>query len=587
MARRARTDAVVLLGYVTIAFLYFGLRLLPHPGRAILGTGRDPQIYIWSFAWWPHAIGAWENPFFTHAIYAPDGINLAWTTTVPGLAVLFAPLTLLVGPTASYNVAAMLMPALSAFTAYLLCRHLSRSLWPALVGGYLFGFSAYMLGQELGHLHLTSVFCLPLVALVVVRGAQGELAARGVAWRLGILLAFQIYLSTEVFFTLSFVLVVALGLAFVLVSDARPALRRLWQPIVAGYAAGAVLASPLLYYAATGYIGGSINDPKLYSGDLLDFIVPTHLIAAGGPALYGISKHFPSSQVEQGAYLGVPTLAAVAWFGIRERSSAVARFLIVALAATMFATLGTALWIEGHREFSLPWRFVARLPVFDNVLPVRFAVFTSLAAAVIVTLWASSSRRWAAITLPVLAVLALVPGLEQADFRNFPERLAFFTDGTYRCLPRNENLAIFPYGFWGDSMLWQAETGFYFRMADGYLRPKPPPANIADPTIRELTYTTDNPTMAQIMAFARNKHVDRILSVEMFVHPNGQQMHRFGPLQFEGGMLVAPACGYPPLNAHSRLLPPWIYVNGVGVYATKANLAKLAASKHAAAKTKP
>ncbi|HWB21982.1 MAG TPA: hypothetical protein VG652_03740 [Gaiellaceae bacterium] len=579
MTRRARTNAFVLLGYTGIAFLYFGFRLLPHPGRAVLGAGRDPQIFIWSFAWWPHAIGNWENPFVTHAIYAPDGINLAWATTVPGLAVPFAPLTILFGPTASYNVAAMLMPALSAFTAFLLCRHLTHRLWPALVGGYLYGFSAYMLGEELGHLHLTSVFCLPLVALVIVQGLQSELGPRAVAVRLGVLLALQLYLSTEVLFTLTFVLALALGLGFCLVPRSRLALRSLVWPIAAGYGIGAILGAPLLYYAATGYIGDSINDPNLYSGDLLNFVVPTHLLAAGGPALYGISQHFPSSQVEQGAYLGIPTLIAVVWFALRERRSPTARFLVVALLATMLATLGSALWIEGHRELSLPWHLLVDLPVFDNVLPVRFAVYGSLAAAVIVALWASKSRRWAAILLPVLAVAALVPGLETPDFRNFPQRLAFFTDGTYKCLPRNENLAIFPYGFWGNSMLWQAESGFWFRMADGYLRPKPPPDNIADPTIRELTYTTANPTMPQIMAFVRDKDVSRILSVEEYVHPDGRQMHRFGELQSSGGMLLAPACGYPALTPHSQLLPPWIYVNGVGVYATKENLAKLKASR--------
>ena len=125
MSRRARTNALVLLGYAAVSFAYFGWRLAAHPGRYILGSGRDPQIFVWSFAWWPHAIETWQNPFFTHAIYAPTGINLAWATTVPGLALAFWPLTQAFGPTVSYNLAALAMPALSAWTAYLLCRHLT------------------------------------------------------------------------------------------------------------------------------------------------------------------------------------------------------------------------------------------------------------------------------------------------------------------------------------------------------------------------------------------------------------------------------------------------------------------------------
>ena len=57
-------------------------------------------------------------------------------------------MTLLAGPIVAYNLAAVLMPALAAWTAYLLCRHVSGALWPSVVGGYVFGFSGYMLGQD-------------------------------------------------------------------------------------------------------------------------------------------------------------------------------------------------------------------------------------------------------------------------------------------------------------------------------------------------------------------------------------------------------------------------------------------------------
>ncbi len=108
----------------------------------MLGSGRDPEIFVWSFAWWQHALATGQNPFVSHAVYAPDGINLAWATSVPGLAIPFVPLTWLFGPVASYNVAALLLPAAAAWTAFLLCRYLTGALWPSLVGGYLFGFSA-------------------------------------------------------------------------------------------------------------------------------------------------------------------------------------------------------------------------------------------------------------------------------------------------------------------------------------------------------------------------------------------------------------------------------------------------------------
>ena len=115
-----------------------GIRPLVESGHHFIGYGYDPQIFIWSLAWWPHAVAHGDNPFVTRAIWFPYGLNLTWSTTIPGLALLFAPVTLLAGAIVAYDVAAVLLPALAAWTAYLLCRYLTGALWPSLVGGYLF-----------------------------------------------------------------------------------------------------------------------------------------------------------------------------------------------------------------------------------------------------------------------------------------------------------------------------------------------------------------------------------------------------------------------------------------------------------------
>src|SRR5438309_700858 len=70
---------------------------------------------------------------------------------------------------------AILAPALAAWTAFLLARSLTGRFWLALVAGYLFGFSAYEIGQSRGHLHMTLVFLVPLCALLVVRRYAGQL----------------------------------------------------------------------------------------------------------------------------------------------------------------------------------------------------------------------------------------------------------------------------------------------------------------------------------------------------------------------------------------------------------------------------
>ena len=52
---------------------------------------------------------------------------------------------------------------------------------------------------------------------------------------------------------------------------------------------------------------------------------------------------------------------------------------------------------------------------------------------------------------------------------------AFFSTGLYRqYLAPGETVIVLPYGILGEGMLWQAATGMYFRMAEGYVTFAPP-----------------------------------------------------------------------------------------------------------------
>src|SRR5438270_4490664 len=89
------------------AFLvYFGawlpslwIPLLTHLYRCFLEwQSSDPSIFVWSLRWWPFAIGHAISPLHTGHIFAPHGTNLAWVTSVPGPALVAAPITLALGP---------------------------------------------------------------------------------------------------------------------------------------------------------------------------------------------------------------------------------------------------------------------------------------------------------------------------------------------------------------------------------------------------------------------------------------------------------------------------------------------------------
>jgi hypothetical protein len=540
--------AAVPATYFLISFLYFGLRLFPHPGRDYIGSGLDPEIFIWSFGWWPHALVHGENPFVSHAIWAPDGVNLAWITAIPGLALLFSPLTLALGPVLAFNVASISMPALAAWTAYVLCRRVTDSIWAAFVGGYLFGFSSYMLGQQLGHTNLTAVFLIPVVALLVLRFLDGELTGRELGIRLGVVVAAQLLFSTEVAFSTALALAAALVIA--LAMRARQGVGRAFRPIVVGYVLGALLAAPLLVYAVLGFRSGSVSAPQQWNADLANFVLPTPLTYWNTNHWRQLASHFTGDISEQGAYLGVPTLAIICWFALARGRSPAGRFLLVLLAVAAFCSLGTALYYEGRPKVTLPWSQLATAPVFDNLLPARFTVFVALAAAVIVAAWLGIRRipPLIRVGLGALAVLAILPDLSIDLWSTHPPLPRFFSAGIYkRCLNAGDNVIVIPYNHHGDTMLWQAVSGFWFNTAGSYIAPKIPPAFAKFPAALALNYNVLPPHGAKdVIDFARAKRVTAIL-LDLGVRDRWSHLLApFGPPSAAGGILVYRLSGHTP-----------------------------------------
>ena len=501
---------LALLLYTVAAFLIFGLRVATHSQLSYVGTGVDPQIFIWSFAWWPHALLHGLNPFVTHAVWAPEGLNLAWTTSVPGLALVFSPVTLLAGPVIAFNVAAVLMPALAAWSSFLLCRHLTGSTWPSLVGGYLFGFSSYMLGQQEGHLHMTSVFLIPLIALVLIRFVQRTIDSKQLTVQLGLLLAAQLTFSTEVFFTVTLATATAIVIAYLSASARRRELRALVPPLAGAYLLAAVTTAPLVYYAVSGFDAHPINLPGRFAADLANVVIPTKLTLLSVRES-AFAAHFLGNDSERGAYLGLPILIAVGVFARRRHSTRAGRFLLLCLVTGVLAELGAYLRLDGKRLLALPLSTIDHLPLVDNVLPVRLSVFVSLTAAVIVAFVAAEGRsRWTRHVLPALAVISVLPNFGSHSWITSPGNPPFITKKVYRtCLIRGENTLVFPPGGRGDSMLWQAESGFWFRMAGGYLSPVVPATFRRFRAAHATLAATSTPR--QILALAHAKGVRAII----------------------------------------------------------------------------
>jgi len=188
---------VVRRGWVGAACAYLALAMVVWTPAALFASGRvalggspssDYQVFGWSLAYWPYAVEHGLDPLRTGLLWAPYGYSIAWVTSVPTLALLLLPVTVWAGPLAAYNVGMFVAAPAAATAAFALYRAVCGRFWPALCGGFVFGFSPYLLGQSVGqHLNLVQVWPVPLLALVAVRLDRGVVGTRRAALQFGVL----------------------------------------------------------------------------------------------------------------------------------------------------------------------------------------------------------------------------------------------------------------------------------------------------------------------------------------------------------------------------------------------------------------
>ncbi|HTW88103.1 MAG TPA: hypothetical protein VMD75_08855 [Candidatus Binataceae bacterium] len=444
-----------------------------------IGTGTDPPMIMWFINWWPYAVAHRLNPFRTDMVWAPVGINLAWTTCVPLPALASAPIQRAFGLVAAYNtVVTIAMPA-AALCCYLLCRRLTQAFWPSLLGGYLFGFSPYMLGRALGHMSLVVIFPVPLIAIIGLRRIAGEISAWRYAALLALLLVVQFLCAVELFATITLFGGIAILLAFYFFDgELRSRIAGLIAPTAAAYAIAIVVLAPYFYFLfARGFPNAPLWDPGRYSADLLNLVVPVATIWIGTTrAAAAIAASFGGFIQENGAYIGIPLIVLIEDFRRRNWSTPAGKLLILLLLITIIAVLGPGLRILGRETFAMPWALMLKLPLISSALPARFAMYVSLVVAIIAALWfASPTRSDTTKYLAAAAILISVFPNPHASFWTTPLELPdFFASGAYRAeIAPNEIVLVLPFGQRGASMYWQARTGMYFRLASGYTGPWP------------------------------------------------------------------------------------------------------------------
>ncbi|WP_235498101.1 hypothetical protein [Frankia sp. R43] len=383
--RRVPRSLAVLAGYVALAVLIFRAAWA-EPGGVLYGES-DSVLFAWYLGWIPHALTSGLDPFVTSHLNAPTGTNILWSTPVPLLGLLVAPVTALFGPVVSLNLLLTLAPALSAFTLFrVLLRWLSAP--AAALAGLLYGFGPYMIGESYGHLHLTfAVFPPLLLALLDDLVVRGRPPVRTGAL-LGLAVAAQALISEEIVATSALMGGAGLVIAALLHRDVA---RARAGALARGLAVcAAVAAALLLWPLAVQFLGplrvhGNIQPHNVAVSDLLTFVTPTPAQLVAPDIALRHSARFTGNAVEVTGYLGLPLVLVAAAVAIRLRRDPLVALFAPLAVVTAVLSLGGHLHVDGRiTGIPLPWLALEDAPVINSALPSRFALYLMMFVGIVV-----------------------------------------------------------------------------------------------------------------------------------------------------------------------------------------------------------
>lgn len=515
----------VLLLFAALSLLFFGRSLIGHFSDRYIAMGHDAGISIFFLQWWRYALANHINPFHINVVWAPSGYNLAWAASIPLAALAMSPIEITLGPVAAYNIALLICPALSAWSAFILCRRIVRSYWPALAAGYLFGFSPYMLAHLTGHLTLCMVFLLPVaVGLVRARLAE-EMTARKFVLLFVILLTAQFLLSIEVLASGTLMGTVFLTLLWMYGSvDLREHVWRLLSLLAVSYLFTVFLVSPYLYYF---FSAGSVplvsNWASAVEANPLSLITPAMTNIAGGWNFFRAMTVAPSLW-EATEYMGLPALLLLWYFARSRWNESGTKLLCIFWIVVIIATFGQNLWLTNTFAIPMPWMLLKFVPIVKMILPARLSVYAFLAFAVIFAISLSDERiqPLSRYVVAALIVISLLPNLSGSYWTVSVDTPPFFKDGIYKqYLSPGEEVLILPYGRIGDSDIWEATTRVGFKQAGGYLgiAPTVPSEFSGYPIIAELYDLAAIPDATeQLAAFLVQKGIRYVIVADQGEH---------------------------------------------------------------------
>ena len=368
--------SVIMMG-LTSPLLRTGIR------ASTVWPENDPAQPIWALAFVAHASNWFHHggPLFSDAVYFPHGLNLLANTTSFGLAVLFIPVTALLGPLGSFNLIMFLGPILSGATMmWALRRHVASSVFRG-IAGLVWGFSPFTLEAFYwGWPNFVVLVTPPLVLWLATEMLHGTYSPRRIGLLLGITISIQITVGAEI----AAICVVGV-LATILFAGIPYSLtqRRLpgdltWHKI-RGTALWSAVGFTPIGLPLTGFaLFGPAHLTKWVWHE--SFLRTSHSWASlvREPVFTGTWDPLWYPEVPSHFYFGWPALVALVVIVATVRHSLVRTMGLVAL---------VGLWLmRGEDAFLHPLTILWHIPVARNIFSGRFIMFTWFAFAVIVAM---------------------------------------------------------------------------------------------------------------------------------------------------------------------------------------------------------
>ena len=531
----------------------------------------DEQFYAWSLGWWPYAVSHGINPLFSSQIGAPGGYNLAWASTAPSVDLAMWPVTAAFGVVVSYNIVTLLIAPASAWAAFVLARRLTGRFWASLLAGAVYGFCPYeLLHTWQGQPNLTVIALFPLIAYLMLRWWDGSLPRTWFLIWITLALAVQFYTFNENFAELTAVLAGGLVIGFAVAGGAwRRQVLRLAGLTAIGYAGAIILASPYLVYSLKHYQGNLQRMSPVYATPLIRLILPASSKMFGLAPLVRYSNNLRPGGIEN--YVGIPLILILLVLALFTWHNRMTRLLLFGFGLVLALAVGPQVVVTSVRHtYTLPWAALWKLPFARSAEPTRFIVFGVLVLAIALALWLSApatgklqlAARWGIGLLAAAVIISdsytsyidvqpVPPGyVTETGMHPVNQLPPFITDGLYRRYLSPGEIVVILTGRGNAGMLFQAASGFYFRIAGGYINASLTPTDAFPPQVALLARET-KPAVGGFDDYARAQGIGALVVEQAWARPWMRKLPRLGMHGISaGGVTIYPMA--PWLAAQAR-----------------------------------